>query len=101
MRVKIYQPAKTAMQSGRAKTEKWLLEYEIETPRRPEPLMGWVSANDTLNQVKMHFESKDAAIAFADKEGFEYDVIEPKERIVIPRSFVDNFKYRPAEAEKS
>ena len=66
MKVKIYKPAKSAMQSGRGNSSKWVLEYEVESPRRPEPVMGWTAANDTLNQVQMKFESKDAAIAFAE-----------------------------------
>jgi hypothetical protein len=98
MKVKIFKPSKNAMQSGRHSSEMWVLEYELETPRRPEPLMGWTSANDTLNQVRMKFESKDAAFAFADKNGWEVDLEEPHERIIHPRNYVDNFKYRPEEA---
>ena len=66
MQVRIYQPAKTAMSSGRAKTQAWILEYEIETPRRPEPLMGWTSSGDTLNQVKLSFPTREDAVAFTD-----------------------------------
>ncbi|MBI3440711.1 MAG: ETC complex I subunit, partial [Proteobacteria bacterium] len=55
MKARIFKPAKNAMQSGRASSAKWVLEYELETPRRPEPLMGWTAANDTLNQVRMKF----------------------------------------------
>ena len=97
MKVKIYKPAKASTQSGRAGTSKWVLEYETETPRRPEPLMGWTSANDTLGQVQMKFESKDAAVAFAKNEGWEYTVSEPHARKVKPRNYVDNFKYVPGE----
>lgn len=100
MKVKIYKPVKNAMQSGRANTAKWVLEYEPESPRRPEPLMGWTSANDTLNQVQMKFESKDAAIAFAESRGWEYAVSEPHVRKMKPRNYIDNFKYRPTEEEK-
>ena len=63
MKARIYKPAKNAMQSGLANTSEWVLEYELETPRRPEPLMGWVAAGDTLNQVRMKFITKEAAIA--------------------------------------
>lgn len=85
------------MQSGRANMAEWVLEYELETPRRPEPLMGWVSSEDTLNQVQIKFLTKDAAIAFAEKEGFDYTVSEAQTRKVKPQSYIDNFKYQPAE----
>lgn len=92
MRVRIYQPSKTAMQSGRAKTLNWLLEYEIETPRRPEPLMGWISSGDTLNQVRLRFKTKEDAIAFAERRGWSYDLAAPQERRVLPKSYADNFR---------
>ena len=87
------------MQSGRANTSEWVLEYELETPRRPEPLMGWVAAGDTLNQVRMKFITKEAAIAFAEKEGLDYTVNETHTRKVKPQSYIDNFKYQPAESK--
>ena len=85
------------MQSGLANTSEWVLEYELETPRRPEPLMGWVAAGDTLNQVRMKFITKEAAIAFAEREGLDYTVNETHIRKVKPQSYIDNFKYQPAE----
>lgn len=97
MKARIYKPAKNAMQSGRAGTASWVLEYELETPRRPDTLMGWTSANDTLNQVKMRFASKEAAVAFAESRGFDFTVAEEHARKIRPRSYLDNFKYRPAE----
>ena len=100
MKVKIYKPARNTMQSGRSNSKKWVLEYETETARRPEPLMGWTSANDTLNQMRMSFDSKEAAIDFAKNEGWEYTVSEPHARKITPRNYIDNFKYRPAEEEK-
>jgi hypothetical protein len=78
----------------------WVLEYELETPRRQEPVMGWTCANDTFNQVQMKFASKDAAIAMAESEGWEYVVSEPHTRKIKPRNYIDNFKYVPAEEEK-
>lgn len=99
MKAKIYKPSKNAMQSGLASTAEWMLEYEIETPRRPEPLMGWTSAADTLNQVRMRFSSKEAAISFAQSKGMEYTLSEKHERKIVPRSYLDNFKYRPYEEE--
>ncbi len=95
MRVKIYKPSKTAMQSGFAKTEQWILEYIPETRRGPESLMGWTASGDTLNQVKLKFDSKDQAIAFAESKGWQYLISKPKTRIVRPRNYGDNFKYFP------
>jgi ETC complex I subunit conserved region len=92
MKVRIYQPSKNAMQSGRGKTHDWLLEYEIETPRRPEPLMGWISSGDTLNQVRLKFEKKEDAIAFAERKGWDYTVQEAHARRIRPRNYADNFR---------
>ena len=95
VRARIYQPAKTAMQSGRAKTHRWVLEYEPATPRRPEPLMGWISSGDTLNQIRLRFETEEEAIAFAQRKGLDYTVERPQERHVTPRNYADNFRPRP------
>ena len=92
MKVRISQPSKAATQSGRAKTNFWLLEYEIETPRRPEPLMGWISSGDTLNQVKLRFDTKEDAIAFAERKGWDYSVQDAPVRRVRPRNYADNFR---------
>jgi hypothetical protein len=99
MKAKIYKPAKNAMQSGRAGTARWVLEYELETPRRPDHLMGWTSANDTLNQVRMRFESREAAVAFAESKGFDFTIAEDHARRIKPRSYLDNFKYTPHQEE--
>ena len=90
---RIYRPSKTAMQSGRAQTRKWLLEYEPATRRDPDPLMGWASARDTLNEVKMRFPTLDEAVAFAEKHGLQYTVIEPHARTPKAKSYADNFRY--------
>ena len=90
---RIYRPAKTAMQSGRAKTRKWVLEYEPATRRDPDPLMGWSSALDTLNQVQLRFDSLDEALAFAKAHGLDYTLIEPQARAPKAKSYADNFRY--------
>jgi hypothetical protein len=90
---RIFRPAKTAMQSGRAQTRQWVLEYEPATPREPEPLMGWSSARDTLNQVRLRFATLEEAKAFADRKGLDYTVIEPHERSPKQKSYADNFRY--------
>lgn len=92
MRVRIYQPSKTAMQSGRGKAQAWVLEYEIETPRRAEPLMGWISSGDTLNQVSLRFNTKEDAIAFAERKAWQYDVQDARERRIPPKNYADNFR---------
>ena len=97
MKAKIYKPAKNTMQSGRAGTGDWVLEYELETPRRPEPVMGWVGAGDTMNEVRLRFTSKDAAVAFAEEKGIAYTLSAEQVRKIVPRSYLDNFKYRPAD----
>jgi hypothetical protein len=90
---RIHRPPKTAMQSGRGNTRKWLLEYEQATRRDPDPLMGWSSAGDTLNEVNLRFDTLDEAIGFAEKHGLDYIVIEPKERRFKPKSYADNFRF--------
>ncbi|MGB7336091.1 MAG: ETC complex I subunit [Salaquimonas sp.] len=94
MIARIYSPAKTAMQSGNAKTGAWVLEFEREKPRRIEPLMGYTSSSDMNSQVKMEFPTLEAAKAFADKEGFAYriqPVREAKRRR--PMTYAENFSY--------
>jgi len=92
-RARIYRPTKTAMQSGRAQARKWILEYEAATPRRPDPLMGWASADDTLNEVQLRFDTRDEAVAFAERLGLEYAVIAPQDTAGKPKSYADNFRY--------
>lgn len=79
MTARIYQPARNAMQSGQSKTE-WLLEHSPASARAIDPLMGWTSAADTQAQVKLRFESKEAAIAYATANGIAYQLVEPKPR---------------------
>ena len=81
------------MQSGRAQTRKWVLEYVPATARRPEPLMGWASAEDTLNEVRLHFDTLDEARAFADREGIQYTIAMPQRAVGKPKSYADNFRY--------
>lgn len=91
--VRIYQPTKNAMQSGRAKLGAWVLEHEPETAKRADPLMGWIGSNDTKGQVKLRFESRDEAIQFAKNNGFDYTVTEPKARKIKPKDYSANFAY--------
>ena len=98
IRCRIFQPPKSSMQSGRAQSA-WLLEYESETARRPEPLMGWTSSGDTLNQVRLRFAARDEAVAFAERKGFEYSVEATAPHRVRPRNYADNFRYQPPPAK--
>lgn len=88
---KIYQPAKTAMQSGKAKTAYWLLEYTPNAAMTPEPLMGWNTQSDTLQQLKLKFATKDEAIAYAEKKAIRFEVLEPKQRKITGKSYASNF----------
>jgi hypothetical protein len=90
---RIYQPAKTAMQSGRGQTKKWVLEYEPASRRDPDPLMGWSSAKDTLNEVRLRFDTLDEALGFAKKLGLDYTLMEVQARTPKAKSYADNFRY--------
>ncbi|MBF0560849.1 MAG: ETC complex I subunit [Alphaproteobacteria bacterium] len=92
MRVRIFRPARTAMQSGRARTRRWLLEFDPTAPKVIDPLMGWVGSRDVRGQIRLTFDSKDAAIAYATRQGFEFHVDEPCERLVRPKSYAENFR---------
>jgi len=91
MAARIYQPAKTATSSGRAKTRYWLLEMEPEGRKTIDPLCGWSGSGDTQQQVQLKFPTKEAALAYAGKNGIEVRIFGPKSRIVTPKSYAENF----------
>lgn len=93
MTARIYKPAKTAMQSGTAKTKLWVLDFEPAAAKKVEPLMGWTSSSDMQQQVRLRFASKEEAIAYCELNGIAYRVFEPKQpkRRVI--AYADNFAY--------
>ena len=93
MTARIYRPAKTAMQSGASKTKQWLLEFEASERRGVEPLMGYTSSTDMLSQVKLWFGSKEAALAYAGRNGIAAHVDEPKSPARRSMAYSDNFKY--------
>lgn len=93
MRVRIYQPAKTAMQSGRANTRRWILEFEPAARREPDSLMGWTSSADTRRQLRLYFDTREEAVAHAERDGLAYAVEEVQDRRVRPKSYADNFRY--------
>ena len=86
----IYIPNKSPMQSGTAKNNKWILEFITKDPTQ-NPLMGWESSSDTLTELKLEFSSKELAINYAKKKKIDFDLIEPKKRKVVKKSYADNF----------
>ena len=97
MIARIYKPSRTATQSGQAKTKDWLLEYEPEQPRQVEPLMGWTSSGDMKQQITLRFHTKDEAVAYCERKGIAYQVIEPKESLHRQVAYADNFSFRRGE----
>jgi hypothetical protein len=93
MTARIYKPAKTAMQSGWAKTRDWVLDYEPEEPRVVESLMGWTSSGDMKSQVRLFFATKEEAVAYAERHGVPYQVQEPKPAQRRGLSYADNFAF--------
>ncbi|MDA7428088.1 ETC complex I subunit [Primorskyibacter aestuariivivens] len=93
MRARIYKPARNAMQSGTAKTRQWVLEFAPSSPREVDPLMGWTSSSDTQAQVRLKFDSKEAALDYAKDHGIDAQVFEPKTRKpnIRARGYAENF----------
>lgn len=93
MRARIYQPAKSATSSGTAKTKHWVLEFAPETRREVDPLMGWTSSGDTQAQVRLTFDTKEAALEYAREHDIEAQVFEPHKRRtnVRARGYGENF----------
>jgi len=89
-KAKIYKPSKTAMQSGKRNTRKWILEFDtLDTGINP--LMGWETSKDTMSEVRLEFTTKDEAIIYAKKNNIEYYIVEPQKRKIIKKSYTDNF----------
>ena len=86
----IYIPNKSPMQSGTAKNNKWILEFITKDPTQ-NPLMGWESSSDTLAELKLEFSTKELAINYAKKKKIAFDLIEPKKRKTVKKSYADNF----------
>ena len=78
------------MQSGLGKTDKWILEFETKDPTK-NPLMGWESSTDTLTELKLEFSTKELAINYAKKMKISYEIIEPRKRKIVKKSYADNF----------
>ena len=92
--VRIFKPSKTATQSGRNNTKSWVLEFEPNSPKRTDDLMGWVGSKDTNGQVKIKFSSKEEAIAFANENGLTPNVQVSKNRKIKLKNYADNFSFK-------
>jgi hypothetical protein len=90
---RIFRPARTAMQQGRAKTGDWTLEFEPARALQPDSLMGWAGGGDTTRQVRLRFPTLEAAKAYADKHAIAYAVEAEHDRVVKPKSYADNFRW--------
>jgi hypothetical protein len=90
-KARIYQPARSAVQSGRFKTRYWVVEPEPRSRRHADPLIGWVGSDDTEQQVMLRFPTREAAIAYCERHGIDYSVTEPHHRVVRPKSYAENF----------
>ena len=95
--VTIYRPTKTAMQSGVRNTRRWVLEFDTGSEKFIEPLMGWTGSADTTRQLRLRFDTRDAAVAFAERRGLKYRIQEPKFRRIRPKSYAENFTYHRVE----
>ena len=89
-KAKIYMPTKNVMQSGLGNSDKWIIEFYTKDSGI-EPLMGWESSTDTLNELKLEFSTKELAIEYANKNKIKFEIIVPKERKIIKKSYADNF----------
>jgi|TARA_A100001388_G_scaffold26517_1_gene17113 hypothetical protein len=92
MKAKIFKPAKTAMQSGRSKFNKWVLKFSDKKNQLKDTMMGWNGGSSTISQIELKFSSKEEAVNYAKKNGIDYEVLETRERKVINKSYADNFK---------
>ena len=93
MLARIYRPARNAMQSGKGNTKDWVLEYEPQAARRPDPLMGWIQTTDTDGQVRLSFETAEEAVAYAERHGLAFQLSDPKIPKRIIKAYADNFAF--------
>jgi hypothetical protein len=93
MLARIFIPAQTAMQSGKAKTREWVLEFEPASARVSDPLMGWTVSTDMNGQVRLQFDTREEAAAYAQRHGIAFEVLTPKQHRKIVRAYADNFAF--------
>ena len=92
MSARIFRPTKSATQSGAGRTKRWHLVYTPERPRGIDPLMGWTSSDDMKSQIRLNFDTKEEAIAYAERNGVSYTVEEPAPAPRRTISYSDNFR---------
>jgi hypothetical protein len=95
VQARIYQGIKNSMQSGRARTADWVLEFEPVEPKQPDPLTGWAGSGDTRGQVKLSFPTVDAAKAYAAGQGFAVEIVPPPAKTLKLQTYADNFNVGP------
>ncbi|HEY9216961.1 MAG TPA: ETC complex I subunit [Phenylobacterium sp.] len=93
MLARIYRPSKNAMQSGKARSQEWVLEFESSAALRPDRLMGWTQTTDTQPQQRLTFETKDEAVAYAQTHGISFQLVDPKPAKKIIKAYADNFAF--------
>jgi hypothetical protein len=93
MLASIFRPSKNAMQSGEANSDRWILKYELEAPLGADPLMGYTSSSDMRRQIRLEFDRRDDAVAYAEREGIAYRIVEAQEKTLRSMTYSDNFKY--------
>ena len=93
MQARIFKRPKNAMQSGKALTDQWVLDFVPAEARKPDPLMGWAGSGDTRRQLRLRFPSKEAAVAYAERNGIPYQVFEAEDRQPKPMAYSDNFRF--------
>ncbi len=96
-KVRIFRQPKNAMQSGQAATHDWVLEFVPSLARVADPLMGWIGGGSTTQQLRLKFPTRDEAVAHAERQGWSYEVELPRERVMKPKSYADNFRFGRAE----
>jgi hypothetical protein len=89
---RIFQRPKNAMQSGRANTDRWQLQFEPSEPKRPDPLTGWAGSGDTREQLNLLFPSAEAAVAYAEKQGWDHVLVPAPEKTLKLQAYADNFR---------
>ncbi len=94
---RIFMPPRNAMQSGRGRTQEWILEFEPGEKQRIDPLMGWSGSGDTRGQVRLRFATKEDAVAYAEANGLRYEVEEPKPIRIKAKVYADNFRFGRSE----
>jgi hypothetical protein len=92
MAARIFQRSRNAMQSGKARADEWVLQFESQRPHQPDPLTGWSGGADTQSQVTIAFPTLEAAKAYADKYDIPYHLVPPPTRKLRLQSYADNFK---------